>query len=90
MVLGHAKCGAVSAAMKGSEVPGQISVLYQHMMPAIKNAHGDVAAAVKANALFQAQLLRESSTVIAKAMRDDGVKVVAGYYELATGKVQPL
>jgi carbonic anhydrase len=90
MVLGHAKCGAVSAAMKGQEVPGQISVLYQHMMPAIKDAHEDVAAAVKANALFQAQLLRESSTVIAKAMKDDGVKVVAGYYDLATGKVQPL
>lgn len=90
MVLGHAKCGAVSAAMKGQEVPGQISALYQHMMPAIKDIHGDVAAAVKANALFQAQLLRESSTVIAKAIKDEGVKVVAGYYDLGTGHVQPL
>ncbi|HEV2710645.1 MAG TPA: carbonic anhydrase [Edaphobacter sp.] len=90
MVLGHAKCGAVSAAMKGQEVPGQISVLYQHMMPAIKDIHSDVAAAVKANALFQAQLLRDSSTVIAKAIKDDGVKVVAGYYDLGTGRVQPL
>jgi carbonic anhydrase len=90
MVLGHAKCGAVSAAMKGQEVPGQISVLYQHMMPAIKDIHGDVAAAVKANALFQAQLLRDSSTVIAKAIRDVGVKVVAGYYDLGTGRVLPL
>jgi len=76
--------------MKGQEVPGQISSLYQHMMPAIKDIHGDVAAAVKANALFQARLLGESSTVIAKAMKEDGVKVVAGYYELATGKVLPL
>jgi carbonic anhydrase len=87
MVLGHGKCGAVSAAMKGQEVPGQISVLYQHMMPAIKDVHNDVAAAVKANALYQAQLLRESSTVIAKAIKDDGVKVVAGYYDLETGRV---
>src|SRR5665213_2409466 len=74
LVLGHAKCGAISAAMKGQEVPGQISVLYQHMMPAIKDIHEDVAAAVKANALFQAQLLRESSTVIAKAMKEGSVK----------------
>lgn len=86
LVLGHAKCGAVSAAMKTQEVPGQISVLYQHMMPAIKS-HGEVPEAVKANAKFQAQLLRESSTVIAKAMKDDGVKVVAGYYDLGTGRV---
>ncbi|MEO6911449.1 MAG: carbonic anhydrase [Edaphobacter sp.] len=86
LVMGHGKCGAVSAAMKGQEVPGQISVLYQHMMPAIKNK-GDIAEAVKANAVFQAQLLRESSTVIAKAIKDSGVKVVAGYYDLGTGRV---
>lgn len=87
LVMGHAKCGAISAAMKGQEVPGQISTLYQHMMPAIKDIHGDVTAAVKANASFQAQLLRESSTVIAKSMKEDGVKVVAGYYDLSTGRV---
>jgi carbonic anhydrase len=86
LVLGHAKCGAVSAAMKGQEVPGQISVLYQHMMPAIEGI-SDVAAAVKANAAFQAKLLSESSTVIAKAIKDDGVKVVAGYYDLGSGRV---
>jgi carbonic anhydrase len=86
LVLGHAKCGAVSAAMKGQEVPGQISVLYQHMMPAIKGI-SDVTAAVKANAEFHARLLAESSTVIAKAIKDDGVKVVAGYYDLGSGRV---
>lgn len=86
LVLGHAKCGAVSAAMKGQEVPGQISVLYQHMMPAIGNEH-DVTAAVKANARFQAQLLGESSTVVAKAVKDGALKVVAGYYDLASGRV---
>lgn len=90
LVLGHAKCGAVSAAMKGQEVPGQISALYQYMMPAIKDSHNDIAGAVKANAKFQAQLLRESSTVIAKAMKDDGVKVISGYYDLATGRVAML
>ncbi len=89
LVLGHAKCGAVSAAMKAQEVPGQISVLYQHIMPAIKEIE-DVESAVKANARFQASLLRESSTVIAKAIKEDGLKVAAGYYDLGTGKVTVL
>ena len=89
MVLGHGKCGAVSAAMKGQEVPGQISALYQHMMPAIREI-GDVEAAVKANARFQAQLLRESSTVIAKAIKDDQIRVAAGYYDLGSGRVTVL
>src|SRR6185437_5396640 len=89
MVLGHGKCGAVSAAMKAQEVPGQISSLYQHMMPAIGKIE-DIESAVKANARFQAQLLRESSTVIAKAIKDDQVRVAAGYYDLGTGRVTVL
>lgn len=89
LVLGHGKCGAVSAAMKGQEVPGQISSLYQYMMPAIREIE-DVDAAVKANARFQAQLLRESSTVVAKAVKEDRLAVAAGYYDLKTGVVTML
>jgi carbonic anhydrase len=87
LVLGHTNCGAVSAAVAGKEVPGQISVLYQHLMPGIRDAHGDVAAAVKANVVFQTRLLRESSTVIAKAVKEQGVKVAGGVYDLGTGRV---
>jgi carbonic anhydrase len=89
LVLGHAKCGAVSAAMKAQEVPGQISVLYQHIMPAIREIE-DVESAVKANASFQARLLRDSSTVIAKAIKEDRLRVAAGYYDLGTGRVTVL
>jgi carbonic anhydrase len=86
MVLGHGSCGAVSAAIHGKEVPGQISVLYKHIIPAIRDIH-DVPEAVKANARYQARLLAESSTVIAKAIKEKQVQVVAGYYDLGTGKV---
>src|SRR5580698_3975823 len=75
MVMGHTNCGAVSAAISAKEVPGQISVLYQHLIPAIRDGHGNMDASVKANAAFQAALLRKSSTVIAKAIKDSGVKV---------------
>ena len=87
LVLGHTNCGAVSAAAGGKEVPGQISVLYQHLMPGIRGAKGDVPLAVKMNAAYQAQVLRESSTVIAKAIKENGVKVASGSYDLASGRV---
>jgi carbonic anhydrase len=87
LVLGHSNCGAISAAVAGKEVPGQISVLYQHLMPGIRDTHGDVNQAVKANVAFQARLLRESSTVIAKAVKEKGVKVAGGVYDLGTGRV---
>ncbi|MEO6807153.1 MAG: carbonic anhydrase [Edaphobacter sp.] len=87
LVLGHSNCGAISASIAGKEVPGQISVLYQHLMPAIARAKGDVPLAVKMNAEYQARLLSEGSTVIAKAIKENGVKVAGGVYDLGSGRV---
>jgi carbonic anhydrase len=87
LVLGHSNCGAISAAIAAKAVPGQISVLYQHLIPGIAGAKGDMPLAVKRNAAYQAQLLRESSTVIAEAIKDHGVKVASGVYDLGSGRV---
>ena len=87
LVLGHANCGAVKAAMKGDTVPGQISALYQHLQPAVEQSGGNVDKAIEANARFQAELLRTSSTVIRDAVKTGKVRVEAGVYDLATGKV---
>jgi carbonic anhydrase len=87
LVLGHTNCGAISAAVAGKEVPGLISVFYQHLMPGIYGAKGDVPLAVKMNAAYQARILGASSTVIAKAIKDNGVKVSSGTYDLGSGRV---
>jgi carbonic anhydrase len=87
LVIGHNNCGAVTAAVAAKDVPGQISVLYQHLMPGIREAKGDVPLAVKLNAAYQADVLRESSTVISKAIKSDGLKVTYGTYDLGSGKV---
>ena len=87
MVMGHAGCGAVKAAIGGKAVPGQISALYRYIRPAIDQAGPDLAAATRANAQIQARLLRESSPVIADAIQQGALKVVASLYDLATGTV---
>lgn len=87
LVLGHSNCGAVKATIQGKEVPGQISSLFPHIQPAVDQAGSDLAAATKANAKFQAALLRQASTVISGLVKSGGVKVAAGYYELGTGSV---
>ena len=46
LVLGHSSCGAVKAAISGKPVPGQISVLYQHIRPAVDLGGSDVAKVV--------------------------------------------
>jgi carbonic anhydrase len=87
LVMGHSNCGAISAAMAAKEVPGQISALYQHLIPGIAGAKGDASLAVKLNAAYQAQVLRSSSTIIAKAIKNDALKVAGGVYDLGSGKV---
>ena len=90
LVMGHRSCGAIKAAIQGAAVPGQISSLFPHIQEAVDKAGPDVEATSKANAVIQASLLRESSTVIADLVKQGKVKVVAGYYDLATGAVTVL
>jgi carbonic anhydrase len=87
LVLGHTNCGAVKAAMKADAVPGQISVLYQHLRKAVEQSGGSLDKAIELNAGVQADLLRTSSTVIRDAVKAGKLKVEAGVYDLATGKV---
>jgi carbonic anhydrase len=90
MVMGHEGCGALHAAVEGKAEPGQISSLYTPLRPAVERSGGDIEAAVKANAQIQANLLATGSPVLAGAIRDGKLKVVAAYYALATGKVSLL
>jgi carbonic anhydrase len=87
MVLGHASCGAVKASIEAKAVPGQISALYAYIRPAVDQAGPDLEAAIKANAKIQAGLLRQSSPVLADHIKENQLKIVAGYYDLSSGKV---
>jgi carbonic anhydrase len=89
MVLGHANCGAVSATMANKAVPGQISGLYPYIRPGVNQAGAGAGldAAVRANARYQATLLREASPVFAGLVKEERLKIVAAHYDLATGKV---
>jgi carbonic anhydrase len=90
IVLGHANCGAVKASIEAKAVPGQISALYPYIRPAVDQAGPDLDAAIKANAKIQAALLRQSSPVLAEHIKQNQLKIVAGYYDLASGKVSML
>lgn len=84
LVLGHSNCGAVKAAVGGKSVPGQISVLYPHIQPAVDEAGPDYVAVTKANAKIQAKLLSQASTVISEKIKEGHLKVVAGYFDIGT------
>ncbi|MEG4417357.1 carbonic anhydrase [Microcoleus sp. LAD1_D5] len=90
VVIGHKRCGAVDATLKGAQVPGQIGSLLDAIKPAVessKNQTGDkLENASKANVVLQANKLK-ASPVISKLIAENKLKVVGGYYDLDTGRV---
>jgi carbonic anhydrase len=90
IVLGHSDCGAVKAALEGGEVPGQISTLYQHIVPALNRKTMNLEQAVAANVAYQARQLRKSSTVIRALVKEGRLAVVGGVFDLNTGAVRPV
>jgi len=90
VVLGHGNCGAVKATIDAKPVPGQISVLYRSIRPAVDEAGTNLEAATKANAKIQARLLREASPVLADLIRQKQLIVASAFYDVTNGKVSPL
>lgn len=89
-VLGHSGCGAIKAAMAGTPVPGQISVLFQHLRSAVRAGMGDLAKATEANVRVQVGNLTESSTVLSGLIKEGKLSIAGGVYQLSTGAVEPV
>jgi carbonic anhydrase len=91
VVLGHAKCGAVLAAIKNEPLPGRIGVFVEEIKPAVESVRdkaGDIEKnSIIANVQYQAKKLSESSTILGGLVKQGKLKIVGGIYDLATGKV---
>jgi carbonic anhydrase len=90
LVCGHSACGAVKATIAGDAVPGQISALYQHIVPGVDRAGKDLEGAIRANVEIQARTLKQASPVIARLIHEGKLVVHGGVYDLGTGRVVSL
>jgi carbonic anhydrase len=94
VVVGHEKCGAVSATVAGGHAPGHIHSIVESIEPAfesVKALDGDkVENTVRANARRVAEILSHVEPIVGEAVKSGHVKVVAGRYDLATGRVELL
>lgn len=91
VVLGHEKCGAVTAAVEGANEPGHLKAIISAIQAAIqeaKNLPGDrIHNCMLANVRHVARQIRGSEPVLKDLIQKDGVKVVAAYYALDSGVV---
>jgi carbonic anhydrase len=89
VVLGHQRCGAVTAALGGDSAPGHINSLVRDIQPA-------VAASVGKGGDALTNAIHENDTEVAQKIRSQAelgdhaaeVRIVEAYYNLDTGKVE--
>jgi len=93
MVMGHERCGAVTAAVQNESLLGDIGTFVKAIKPALKkveNQPGDaVENAVVANVQYQIERLKRSP-LLTEQVRSGKLKIVGGRYDLDTGKVSIL
>ncbi len=91
MVLGHERCGAVEAVVKGAEASGHIGSLVKAIKPAVdraKSRPGDLLEnAIRENVAMTVVGLQSSLPLLAHQVKDGGLKIVGAYYSLDDGKV---
>jgi len=91
VVLGHEKCGAVDATVKGGEAPGHIASLVNSIKPAVEKAKkekGDVLEnSIKNNALAVTEKIITSKPILMNLVKEGKLKVITARYDLDDGKV---
>ena len=90
VVLGHESCGAVGAAIQGGDNGYNLNVLLSQITPAICACESGAAVntVVKKNAELNANELVSRSSIIKGAVDAGKLKIVPGYYNLDSGKVE--
>ena len=99
VILGHGRCGAIKSAIDNVKL-GNITGLLEKIKPAVirskANFKGEttssnpkfVEAVCHANIELMVNEVRKNSTVL-KEMEDKGeIKIIGGYYDMCTGKVE--
>lgn len=97
LVLGHTRCGAVTAAATNAEAHGNIPALVAKIKPAVavaKERHPEldgeklVAATVETNVWEAIDNAFKSSPILREAVHGHKAKVVGAIYDIETGQVR--
>ncbi len=94
VVLGHTKCGAVTAACSGEKMPtANLQAMVDQIDPAVKKVKGSakgnalIEAAIKENVHESAMDVLAHSEVLQHAKQQGKLTVIEAEYQLDTGKV---
>jgi len=95
VVLGHTKCGAVTAACTGGGNEGNIKSLMQAIRPAVQKTEAATGKTGKEivepcaiqNVLYQIETLCKNSAILRESVRSGELMIVGAIYDIESGKV---
>ena len=94
IVMGHTKCGAVTAVVKGAELHGHLHALAEKIKPAAEKAKAEttvpdeaVARAIQANVWQTIEDLIRESPIVREKLSAGQVHIQGAVYDLEQGKV---
>lgn len=96
VVVGHTKCGAVTAVAKGDHVEGSIPKLVDNIVPAVDRVkhlrHNEeytkwINEAIIENVNQSIKDILNNSTIVSQLVKEGKVRIVGAIYDTDTGKV---
>jgi len=92
VVLGHGKCGAVSATVQGGEAHGHINCIVKAIAPAVEKAKkqsGDlIDNSIKANVELVVDQIVSSKPILSELVKEAKLKIAGAYYNIENGVVE--
>ena len=92
VVLGHERCGAVEATVKGGEAPGHIKALVANIVRAVDKVRakkGDLLEnSIKQNIDNVVEQISKSKPILEEFVHEKKIKVVGARYDLDDGMVK--
>jgi carbonic anhydrase len=91
-VMGHTRCGAVTAAMAAEDVPGRLSAIITALGPSIEKARGAsgdlVETAARESVKSTVAALKASGPVLRPLVERGTLRIVGMFYDIERGTVE--
>ncbi len=96
VVLGHSRCGAITAAVQGGEAHGHLAGLLGHLAPVVRQARAEapgadadavLARAIELQVSQASRQLLEQCAPVRRAVEAGACRLVGANYDLSSGLV---
>ncbi len=91
MVMGHSKCGAVTAAVQSDDAPGHVGNIIKAIKLAVEKAKGQqgnqLDNSIRANIQIITDLIATCEPILCELVKEGHVKVVGAHYDIDTNGV---